>query len=660
MVSLHTHASLSEGTGSVDAQMDMLARSGYDAVFWTEHDWRLTTHEFKPEHGFENRLSPEDILMVPKRRDRGLDAEVGPTRERFTEGRQALRFHVERKAEPDGKTRQGAYAFHVYRGRHVRSLAQELALSFDLYPDLDQPFDSEFSIDLELSDQPHVKRRLHYRVEALPVATTPAQVILPAPPSPEEPARVAIRPERWTRLVIPVTEHARALFPEGVDNALTSTHLGVAVYRGTADWDLDRLAIEAAVTGDPLLAWQEEWTRFYPAISSHISSEISYYIPHLNPFTAERFILDYSQVSRRQYISRSVEETRARDGALSLNHPLGFGIPYASDHIEDQIRFRLFGADLLEAGYRYRGGTDLKAHLKFWDRALAEGIPVSGIGVTDAHGPGGRGNGFRRDENNFATWVNADPASVDSLIDGLLDGDLVFGDPLLFDGRLDLVVDGRHRPGAVIISEGRSRQVEFGAEKLPPGSRLDLIVDGQIAASAATDARGAGRGSHALAPSTRSVRLESWDPRDEPIAFTSAVVLLPSLPPEGLTAGRLRAETLWGELTGEGRYRVTSLQVSPDGVRLVGKGRPSSLTIQGAGQEPAAVTVAGSDTTVVWSYAPVEDRLIVPLAGAGIELQWPGRGLPVPGGWLTVGIAGAALLAFLVWFLSLRRRRSWR
>ena len=28
-------------------------------------------------------------------------------------------------------------------------------------------------------------------------------------------------------------------------------------------------------------------------------------------------------------------------------------------------------------------------------------------------------------------------------------------DPLLFAGSLDLVVDGRHGPGAVILSEGR-------------------------------------------------------------------------------------------------------------------------------------------------------------------------------------------------------------
>jgi hypothetical protein len=659
MVSLHTHASLSEGTASVDTQMDLLTRSGYDAVFWTEHDWRVTAHEYQPVFGFEGALSHDDILMVPKRRDRGLDAEVGLTRERFTEGRQALRFRAERKAAPDGKTRQAAFALHAYRGRHIRSLAQDLSLSFDIYPDLDQPYDSEFTIELELSDQPHVKRSLLYRVEALPVATTPAQVILPAPPAPEEPVRVAIRPGRWTRLVIPVTEHARVLFPEGVDNALTSAQFGVAVYRGSADWDMDRLVMEAAVTGDPLLAWQEEWARFYPAISSHVTTEISYYIPHLNPFTSERFLLDYNQVPPNQYIPRSLEETRLRDGALSLNHPLGFGIPYASDHIENQIRFRLFGADLLEAGYRYRGGTDLEAHLKFWDRALAEGIPVSGIGVTDAHGPG-RGNGFQRDENNFATWVAADPSSVDSLIDGLLDGDLVFGDPLLFEGSLDLVVDGSHRPGAVILSEGRARQVSFEARELPAGSRLDLVVDGQVAASAETDGSGAGGGSHALAPSARSVRLESWDPRGEPIAFTSAVVFLPELPPDGLTAGRLRAETPWGELSGKSRYRISSLQVGPDGMKLHGKGRPSSLTIRGAGREPATVTVAGSDTVVVWSHDPEEDTLTIPLAGAGIDLRWPARGLPIPGGWLTVGVAGAVLAVLMALLINRRRRRSSR
>jgi hypothetical protein len=655
MVSLHTHASLSEGTASVDTQMDLLTRSGYDAVFWTEHDWRVAGHRMPPTFSFESAFSPSTTILVPKRMDRGLRASFRLTAERKTDLYKSLRFHVERDAPPDGGARRVAYALRAHRGRHIRPLAQGLALSLDLFPDPENPFDSEFTIELELSDQPHVKRRLLYRIEALPAAATPAQVVLPPPPAPEELSRVAIQPGRWTHLVIPAAEHAKALYPEGLDNSLAAIQFGVAVYRGSADWDMDRLGMEAAVTGEPLLALQEEWARSYPGIASHVSTEISYYLPHLNPFTAQRFLLDYRDVGLQEYIKAAVQETRRRHGALSVNHPLGFGVPYPSQHIEDEIRHRFFGADLLEVGYRFRGGADLTAHLAFWDRGLAEGIPASGIGVTDAHGPG-RGNGFERDENNFATWMDADPASVDSLIDALLAGDLVFGDPLLFFGNLELTVDGRYRPGAVVLSQGQPREVSFSAEKLPPGSRLDLVVDGQKVAASEVGAGGDTTGTFSLSPSHRWVRLESWDARGEPVAFTNAILFLPELPVDGLPAARVHAETSWGAVSGEGRYRITQFDLGPGGLGLRGEGPPGKLIVTGAGMEPDSVVVAGTSTGVAWSYDAAADRISIPVSGAGIDLRWPGRGPAVPGGWLTVGVV-AALLALTVLWLVLGRRR---
>lgn len=660
MVALHTHASLSEGTASLDAQMDFMTRTGYDAVFWTEHDWRLTGAGNPRVFGFEEEMDQSTWRMVPRRLDPGIQAEVTSTTDLATEGTHSVEFFARRKTVPGGPVPQAAWSFRTYRGRHIRALAQGLSLALDIHPDPDNPFGSEFILDLELSDQPRVHRRLRYRLEAVPRSGAARQVVLPAPAALNEPSRAIIEPGRWTRVVIPISRHAEDLFPEGLDNALTGIQFGLAMHDGAARWQMDNLEMEAAVSGDPLLALQETWTGFYPAVASHVSAEISYYVPHFNAYTDRRFLMDYDAVSQEDYIDVALAETRRRLGAFSLTHPLGFGLPYPERHLEDEIRHRLFGADLLEVGYRFRGGSDLSRHLAFWDRALGEGIPASGIGVTDAHGAG-RGNGFYRDENNFATWLGwfggatdarpIDPASRESLIDGLMAGSLVFGDPLLFNGRLRLDVDDVHGPGAVLLGSTGGHDVVVQGEDLPAGGQARLIVDGRLHASGNIDQEGQLHLTAPVSDAAGSVRAEIWDDREQPVAFTNAVLFLSSIPPEGLPAARLRAMTERGTLTGSGRYRVEQLQVTPRGLTLRGSGREGVLRMEGAGGEPAVVSAIDSGTPVSWTYDAATDVLVLPLRGSGLNLRWSSPALELArSSWTLLGLAGLAL-ALVLWLV---------
>ncbi len=666
MVALHTHASLSEGTASVDAQMDLMSRSGYDAVFWTEHDWRVSGTDYPQAYSFEDQMDLSTWLMVPRRLDPGIQATITPVDRRATHGTRSLEINARRDTPGGGDPPAAAWAFRASRGHHIRSLAQDLSLALDLFPDLDNPFGSEFTIELVLSDQPRVHRRLLYRVETLPGSGAPRQVVLPSPFSPTETSVVIIEPGRWTRIVIPVSSHARALFPEGLDNALTGVKFGIMVHEGAARWNMDNLQIEVAVTGDPLLALQESWTRFYPAMASHVSAEISYYVPHFNTYTPQRFLLDYNTVTQDNYVTAALQETRNRQGALSLNHPLGFGVPYPAQHLEDQFRHRFFGADLLEAGYRFRGGADLRRHLAFWDRGLAEGIPVSGIGVTDAHGAG-RGNGFTRDENNFATWLGwfggvndspaVDPSSRDSLIDALLAGRLVFGDPLLFHGALRLDMDQVHGPGAVVMGPARTHTVVLDGEDLPPGGRADLMLDGRVHSTVPIDASGRVHLEADLPAVAQAVRAEVWDARGEPVVFTNAILLLRDLPPEGIPAARLRAETEHGFLTGRGRYRVERLLVDAHGLTLRGSGQRGELRMERAGGEPAVVTAIDSGTPVRWTYDAATDVLTLPLQGSGLNLKWSSPALRlVRSRWSLLAFTAAAL-GLILWLLFRPRGR---
>ena len=666
MVALHTHASLSEGTASVDTQMDLMSRSGYDAVFWTEHDWRVSGTDYPRAYSFEDDMDLSTWLMVPRRLDPGLKATVAPSDRRATQGARSLEISARRSSPGGGNPPVAAWAFRANRGHHIRSLAQDLSLALDLFPDLDNPFGSDFTIELELSDQPRVHRRLLYRVETLPGSGAPRQVVMPSPLSPTETSLVTIEPGRWTRLVIPVTSHARTLFPEGLDNALTGIQFGITVHEGAARWDMDNLEIEVAVSGDPLLALQESWTNFYPAMASHVNAEISYYIPHFNSYTPQRFLLDYATLTQENYVAAARDETRRRHGALSLNHPLGFGVPYSPQHLEDQFRHRLFGADLLEAGYRFRGGADLRQHLAFWDRALAEGIPASGIGVTDAHGAG-RGNGFTRDENNFATWLgwfggindspDVDPSSRDSLIDALFAGRLVFGDPLLFHGALRLDMDQVHGPGAVVVGPARIHTVVLDGEELPAGGRVDLVLDGRVHSTVPINAAGRVHLKADLPAVAQAVRAEVWDVRGEPVVFTNAILLLRNLPPEGIPAARLRAETERGFLSGRGRYRVERLLVDAHGLTLRGRGRSGELRMERAGGEPAVVTAIDSGAPVRWTYDAATDVLTLPLQGSGLNLRWSSPALSLARSRWSLLAFTAAALGLILWLLFRPRSR---
>ncbi|MFQ5720772.1 MAG: hypothetical protein ACE5IK_14635, partial [Acidobacteriota bacterium] len=560
MVSLHTHSSLSEGYASFDTQMDLLTRSGYDAVFWTDHDWRIIPYEPLDVGSFEG--DPEGILPagVVKRQDEGLEATLSVTEQRSTDGTHSLRLEGRRVRPFRGPPVQEIWALRAPRARMIRSLAENLSVAFDLFPDPDNPFDAEFLLVAQLSDQPHVRRFLRYRVDILPDALARPQIILPAPVGPEAVAHVSVRPGRWTRIVLPVSRHAQALFPAGEDNNLSGLHVGMRLRSASARFDLDRFTFETARRGFDLLERQQHWGEAYPAIASHVTNEISFYIPHFNVFTKNPFLLDYDAIPMARYAQEARRRTTLADGALSINHPMGFNRPYEEKTVEGQLQARLFGADLVEVGYRWRGFTDLAGHLAFWDRALAAGIPASGIGVSDAHGAG-RGNGFERDENNFATWVEADSPSVDDIVDGLLAGRVTFGDPLLFSGTLELNADQTARAGDIVIGAARPHRAAYRGHQLLPGGRLDLVADGRVVSSIVLDDQGDGRGEFETARSIRALRLASWGPAGEPVGFTNAIMFADKLPEETTPASRLRVRLDHGELTGRGRFRVETLGV---------------------------------------------------------------------------------------------------
>jgi hypothetical protein len=193
--------------------------------------------------------------------------------------------------------------------------------------------------------------------------------------------------------------------------------------------------------------------------------------------------------------------------------------------------------------------------------------------------------------------------------------------------------------------------VALSGEELPAAGQARLIVDGHEHARGEIDLQGRLHLTAEVPEGTRSLRAEIWDDRQQPVVFTNAVLFLDAIPPEGLPAGRLRAETELGSLTGSGRYRVEELQVGSRRLTLRGSGREGGLRLEHAGGEPSVVTAIDSGTPVNWTYDAASDVLVVPLRGSGLSLRWRSPALELArSSWTLLALAAAAL-GLVLWFL---------
>jgi hypothetical protein len=153
--------------------------------------------------------------------------------------------------------------------------------------------------------------------------------------------------------------------------------------------------------------------------------------------------------------------------------------------LEQLIAERAHGADLLEVGYRKRGGNPLADHLWVWDRLAEAGIRLVGIGVSDSHG--GPDQRWRTMPNNFVSWIEAPSPGKPDLIAGLRAGRVYFGDIVLFDGRVDLSTRSGARMGDTVVTQSEAVEVDLAIDGLSAGDRIDVVeARGRTASHSAT------------------------------------------------------------------------------------------------------------------------------------------------------------------------------
>jgi len=574
-VQMHVHGSFSEGVGSIDSHSHEATDVGADVIWWSDHDFRITSYGHVSSFGFEdmNEPMPTDGRVMARRKKKNalmkalVPLEVGPVAQGEAsfpaddprEGSKSLRL----TASADGQEFAG-YRFAITADRSLlkRPLAAEVTLLLSVFPEVVSA-DARPVVEIVMSEHPPR--------EGLPFEAYRLRYVLDE--SVKQPYRdgtvfvvpVPFKAGEWNDLALPVSRDAVRGFPfiHGEDNVLGTIVIGVEVRRGArASVRFDDLRIEQELSGEPVFDRQKKLIeavgRDYPKLYQLQGVEASWVGHHLNEFSVDTRLVDYAALEkerpadetpaayRERVTRRVVDEIHGRGGLVSFNHLFGTMMEgkeqrATREEVLAQLTAeRVYGADILEVGYRDRGGHPLADHLWVWDQLAQRELFLVGTGVSDSHG--GPSQRWRTDQNNFVSWIYAASPSKEDLIAGLRAGRVFFGDIVLFDGTLDLTTSRGARMGQIVVREPSvvSEAVTVRIDGLAAGDSVRLLASGAEVARWTADGA-AFQQTHevALDPSRPTVvRVEAYTADGTAKVLSNPITFLRSEPPAGIPLAR--------------------------------------------------------------------------------------------------------------------------
>jgi len=495
-MAMHVHACWSEGPGSMEAQLTQAVRSGVDVVWWTEHDQRMTAHGYRQAVHFDGPVENEN----------GLTWRWKPT----TSGDPAVARgdFVDQPASPRPGSRPGSlhlrvvpaggrYAEHrlsgAAEGYLYRTSLDGHVIEFDIRP---ESTSSRSFLALEITTSNRPARNGHpagqyslsYRVGG---GRTPGTGFARGT---KGIMTLGASAGQWTTVRVDPAADISRLWPgvDGRDAALFEVDV-VATSYGTNNVEgyVDELRFVRRNNSDqtPLAIQAELMSRYapdFPGVRQLQAMEMSLITPHVGWYGGRVRLPDHRGKPAQASLDprraqETVEEIHRAGGLACYNHPFGTSTrTLAAETDQDKalrektvelLRDRALGCDLMEVGYRLRGGCDLERHESLWDTCSRNGIFLTGVGVNDDH----KGVDWIGDVLNFVTWVWARRDDEAELLGALGAGRAWFADPARYRGRLDLLVDGRVPMGAVQLSREQTHRVRVTATDLPAGGSVELV-----------------------------------------------------------------------------------------------------------------------------------------------------------------------------------------
>ncbi len=495
-MAMHVHSSFSEGTASMAWQLAQAQASQIPVVWWTDHDFRMEAWAYRhaihcsalteAENGSKitwgKVLSGSPTGVVAQ-----ISTVVGSPLDPAPTGSMRLAatgagstFSTARMTVQDAGARHNTQASLAGQEIHV-----------DVLPERIGP-DAYLEIRIRLSDQPAgggVPAGAYYLCYRVGGPAPPGEV--------QRQGRTGVvslsaPTGSWTTLTLRPTDDIARIWPWLVpaDNSMAQFSVAVGARRGaSASGNVDYIRFVRTTSGSTPLDVQREISQAlapaYPDITQHHGLEVSLYPAHLNWYGGTIALPDYGTAG----LSPRNDPTKTRalvgmihdaGGLASYNHMFGSGFggglaTAKQEELRTSVTSTLvanaaFGVDILEVGYRVRGGVTLSRHLSAWDVCSRNALFLTGNGVSDSHEGTWIGN-----QCNFVTTAFADDRTVNSLVGALAAGLCTFSDPDRFRGAIDLTVDGTCPMGSVSVSSLDTRQLSIGGAGLPPGGNVVLV-----------------------------------------------------------------------------------------------------------------------------------------------------------------------------------------
>jgi len=438
-MAMHVHMSFSEGAGSYDAQLAEAARAGIDVLWPSEHDWRMSALDYVPRlrfltnESYDGRKVTYASVTAGSLKLSGGGLGATPRSPNDPDGGALRAYAVSSGTAPASKR----FSVSSTNSTLKANLTGQ-RISLDVRPELIGP-NAWLEVLLKLSYHPAQAGRpagqysLSYRLGTAPrkVSKAGLQGIITVP----------VRSGEWTSIVLDPVADIAAVWPDLLapgDNNLSGLLFGATSRKSArAEGVFANVRFERNQTsGDVPLRVQDglfvAYAAAYPDVTVHRSLEVSYYSDHSNWFGGNFSLIDYSTAPEADFTTWATAQQHLKGGLASLNHPLGGSAPALGQdamltkrrNVAKALLARstpVSGVDILETGYRQKGGVDLETHLALWDTMSRNGILLAGTGVSDNHG--GTAGSWTSEANRFAThvWVADDtfartePALIEAL-----------------------------------------------------------------------------------------------------------------------------------------------------------------------------------------------------------------------------------------------------
>lgn len=237
-----------------------------------------------------------------------------------------------------------------------------------------------------------------------------------------------------------------SLLQDGVDNTISDLEFVLqsrnkdSVALQIANMSIYNARTSADTCVDIFRQFSNQYNMKYNKQTTFVGIEYSEGVNHFNGFYPQTYT--GTQLIHTQNLYTNIEwidASHANKGLVSLNHPFGTNWLADNDSIQDYrldtlatfyMNQNVFTADIMEVGYKQRGGGDMAHHLKLWDILTANRYFLYGNGVNDTHG-----NYDLTGSDRMQTYIWASDSLPTTLISALSKGRMYAGNYKFSAGR---------------------------------------------------------------------------------------------------------------------------------------------------------------------------------------------------------------------------------